>query len=137
MTLNKKLVIILFAGILVVSVLSGYYLTKMGQSDGNTNSTQKTVPTLTLTANTTTPKLTDKIALTATLSEPVNGQVTLEWAIKSSEFRYRTNETIQNGVFTRDFGFNTPGEWKFRVYWSGDSELNDVYSEIVTVNVIP
>ncbi len=78
MTLNKKLVIILFAGILVVSVLSGYYLTKMGQSDGNTNSTQKTVPTLTLTANTTTPKLTDKIAyspVTLALIRLANGNL--------------------------------------------------------------
>ena len=97
--------------------------------------TQRATPTFTLTTNSTTASLNRDVRLKGTLSVSKTGQVTLYWSIGSSEFGYHTSETMTNGVFERDFGFGQTGTWRFKVFWQGDAEYNEVESNIVIVTV--
>jgi hypothetical protein len=63
--------------------------------------------------------------------------VDLYWAIGSSGFIYHTTETLNNGLFSRSFGFSQAGSWQFKVTYQGDDTTNAATSNTVTVNVNP
>ena len=103
-----------------------FYLVKLASS-----------PNFSLTTNSATVPVDQLINLTGTLAVPKTGTVTLEWSIGSSGFLYHSNETISNGVFSRNFGFGQTGTWQFRVNWPGDAATSPATSNAVTVTVNP
>jgi hypothetical protein len=99
---------------------------------------QPTTPTFTLVSNATTLDASEFIRLTATLSPPKTGTVTLYWAINASGFIYTKVESITDGVFARDFGFSSgPGTLQLRVFWPGDATSNPATSNTITITVTP
>ena len=73
--------------------------------------------------------------LSATLSTPKSGTVTLYWSIDGSGFNYRHDEIMTNGKFGRAFAASSPGTWAFKVVWTGDDEYESAESNNVTVTI--
>jgi hypothetical protein len=99
-------------------------------------SAQPVNPTFVLVSNVTTLDVKSFIKLTGTLNPPKTGRVVLNWAINASGFIYNRNETITNGLYTREFGFSSgTGVWQIRVIWPGDATSTPITSNAVTITV--
>jgi hypothetical protein len=112
-----------------------FLLSKVDSSGPNPANT----PTFSLATNSTTVVLGGFFKLNGTLSitktSPPN--ITLQWSKDDSGFMYQqTFDKINNGVYTRDIAFTSPGTYRLRAIWPGDATSNTATSNIVTVTVL-
>ena len=79
--------------------------------------------------------------LTATLNDPTkSGDVILYYAMPDSDFTNQLSGVMMDGVFTETVKPWIPasgngGDWRFKVYWEGDSQYSSIFSNTITVTV--
>jgi hypothetical protein len=81
------------------------------------------------------------LTLTATLSDQTRSGLVIVycWMPNADDYNYLTSGTMTNGLFNVTVkpwvhsASEDSGDWRFRVYWSGDSQFAGVYSNSVTV----